>query len=70
MLTKPTVNKDTKPTINGLKPIDFISFKLVDNPTAAIDILKKILAEDPTIFTNSVQKFSFCLLYTSPSPRD
>ena len=39
--------------------IDFISFILVDDRAAAIEGLKKILAEGATIFTNSIQKLLF-----------
>ena len=45
ILTKPTVIIAIKPTIKGLNPIALTSFRLVDKPTAAIAILKNILAE-------------------------
>ena len=41
MLTIPTVIAAIKPTMKGLYPIDFNSFKFIDIPTAAIDIVKK-----------------------------
>ena len=45
MLTTPTVIIAAKPTIKGLYPIDFMSLRLVDSPTAAMAMLKNTLAE-------------------------
>ena len=45
MLTIPTVTAAINPTTNGLYPIDFSSFKLIDIPTAAIAIVKKTVAK-------------------------
>ena len=45
ILTIPTVTAAINPTINGLYPIDFSSFKLIDIPTAAIDIVRKTVAK-------------------------
>ena len=44
MLTTPTVTAAISPTRNGLYPIDFNSFKLIDIPTAAIAMVKKTVA--------------------------
>ena len=46
MLTKPTVIIAIKPTINGLYPMDFKSLRLVDNPIAAIAIVKNTFEDD------------------------
>ena len=45
MLTIPTVTAAINPTTNGLYPIDFSSFKLMDIPTAAIAIVRKTVAK-------------------------
>ena len=45
MLTIPTVTAAINPTTNGLYPIDFNSLKLIDIPTAAIDMVRKIVAK-------------------------
>ena len=41
----PTVIAAIQPTTNGLYPIDFNSLKLIDIPTAAIDIVKNTVAK-------------------------
>ena len=46
ILTIPTVIIAIKPTINGLYPMDFKSLRLVDNPIAAIAIVKKTFEDD------------------------
>ena len=45
MLTIPTVTAAINPTINGLYPIDFNSFRLIDIPTAAIAIVRNNVAK-------------------------
>ena len=45
ILTIPTVIAAINPTMNGLYPIDFNSFKLIDIPTAAIAIVRKTVAK-------------------------
>ena len=45
MLTIPTVTAAINPTINGLYPMDFNSFKLIDIPTAAIAMVRKTVAK-------------------------
>ena len=45
MLTIPTVTAAINPTINGLYPMDFNSFKLIDIPTAAMAMVRKTVAK-------------------------
>ena len=45
ILTIPTVTAAINPTRKGLYPIDFNSLKLIDIPTAAIDMVRKMVAK-------------------------
>ena len=51
--SKCTVKRDTNPTINGLYPILFKSLRFVDNPIAAIAIVKNIFEEIFIVLTKS-----------------
>ena len=54
--------------LSGIIVIDFIDMSTPKNQNSVLEILKRAMSSDR--IENYVSKFTDCLLYTSPSPRD